>query len=83
MPELFLTYEELVALTGFKQTKGHIRWLDRQGWRYVLTRSCQPRVARDYFLNRMGLSPRQSGYTGRDVAAASIEEPDFGALDRL
>lgn len=83
MSPLFLSHEELVDLTGFKQTKGHIRWLERHGWRFALTRSMQPRVARDYFLNRMGLPPSRSGYTGRDVASVSMEEPDFSALDRL
>ncbi len=82
MSGLFLSHDELVELTGFKQTKGHVRWLQRNGWRYALTRSQQPRVARDYFLNRMGLPPSRSGYTGQDHAALSVEEPDFGALDR-
>lgn len=83
MNELFLSHGELVELTGFKQTKGHVRWLQRNGWRYVLTRSMQPRVARAYFLNRMGLPPARSGVAGQAHQAVAVEEPDFSALDRL
>jgi hypothetical protein len=83
MSTLFLSHDELTELTGFKQTKGHVRWLERHGWRFALTRSEQPRVARDYFLHRMGMTPSRSGYTGQDHAALSVVEPDFGALDRL
>jgi hypothetical protein len=83
MSGLFLTHEELTELTGFKQTKGHIRWLERNRWRFVLTRSQQPRVARDYFMDRMGLSRSQSGYDAKAPHPAAVEEPDFSALDRL
>lgn len=29
-----MSHDELVELTGFKQTKGHIRWLQCNGWRF-------------------------------------------------
>nr|WP_316641754.1 DUF4224 domain-containing protein [uncultured Roseateles sp.] len=83
MSALFLTPAELVELTGFKQTKGHVRWLDRYRWRYVLTRSEQPRVARDYFLDRMGIPRSQTGFSDKVNQAAALEEPDFSALDRI
>lgn len=83
MSMLFLTPAELIELTGFKQTKGHVRWLDRNRWRYVLTRSEQPRVARDYFLDRMGLPRSATGFNAKLNQAISIEEPDFSALDRM
>ena len=83
MSALFLTHEELTELTGFKQTKGHIRWLERNRWRFVLTRSEHPRVSRDYFLDRMGLPRSHSGYDAKAPHHAPAEEPDFSALDRL
>ena len=83
MSMLFLTPAELVELTGFKQTKGHVRWLDRNRWRYVLTRSEQPRVARDYFMDRMGLPRSATGFSDKVNRAAALEEPDFSALDRM
>lgn len=82
MNGLFLTHDELVELTGFKQTKGHVRWLEKHRWRFALTRSQQPRVARDYFLDKMGLPRSSSGFTGQVNHAAALEEPDFSALDR-
>lgn len=83
MSSLFLTPDELTELTGFKQTKGHVRWLEKHRWRYVLTRSEQPRVARDYFMDRMGSPRSQTGSTGQVNHAAALEEPDFSALDRI
>lgn len=84
MSSLFLTTEELIELTGFKQTAGHVRWLERNRWRFVLTRSQQPRVARAYFLHRMGL-PASHGADATAAAsqAAALQEPDFSALDRF
>lgn len=83
MSTLFLTPDELTELTGFKQTKGHVRWLDRNRWRYVLTRSQQPRVARDYFMDRMGMPRSRSGFNPKAHSAAHNEEPDFSALERI
>jgi hypothetical protein len=83
MSALFMTTEELTELTGFKQTKGHVRWLERNRWRFVLTRSEQPRVARDYFMDRMGLPRSSTGFTGKVNQAETQEEPDFSALDRI
>jgi hypothetical protein len=83
MSGLFLTPEELTDLTGFKQPKGHVRWLERNRWRFVLTRSDLPRVARDYFLDRMGLPRSQTGFDSKARQAAAPVEPDFSALDRI
>jgi hypothetical protein len=83
MSGLFLTFEELTDLTGFKQTAGHVRWLERNRWRFVLTRSNQPRVARAYFLHRMGLPASHGANAGAPDQAAALQEPDFAALDRF
>ena len=50
-----LTHEELAALTGYPSYRGQRRWLDEHGWRYVVARDASPRVARAYFLMRMGV----------------------------
>ena len=83
MSSMFLTPDELTELTGFRQTKGHIRWLDRYRWAYALSRTEQPRVARDYFLQRMGLRRHGPSEAEQAHQAATLEEPDFSALDRL
>ncbi|HEX5684858.1 MAG TPA: DUF4224 domain-containing protein [Ideonella sp.] len=83
MSSMFLSPDELTELTGFKQTKGHLRWLDQYRWAYALSRNLQPRVAREYYQQRMGL--RRSGPSETEQArhAAALEEPDFSALDRV
>jgi hypothetical protein len=81
-PGLFLTHEELTELTGFKTPSGHARWLDKNRWRYVLTRSQQARVSRDYFLERMGSTKTRTGAATMDNHAAAMVQPDFAAMGR-
>lgn len=83
MSDLFLTHDELTELTGFKTPRGHAKWLDRNRWRFVLTRSQQARVSREYFLDRMGLSRGKTGSTEQVNHGATLVEPDFSALDRM
>ncbi|MEK8087010.1 DUF4224 domain-containing protein [Aquabacterium sp. A3] len=83
MSDLFLTAEELTELTGFKTSAGHAKWLEKNRWRYVLTRSMQPRVSREYFLDRMGLPRGKTGSTDQLHQFAQVVEPDFSALDRM
>lgn len=83
MSAAFLTHEELTELTGYKQVKGHMRWLDRYRWRYALNRYERPLVYRDYFLERMGLSRNPAAAADEAKALAAAEEPDFSALDRM
>lgn len=45
MNDLFLTPAELRDLTGFKAPHRPVRWLDRNRWRFVLTRRHAPRAA--------------------------------------
>lgn len=78
MSALFLTSDELEELTGFKSALGQARWLDQNRWRYALTCSKKPRVARDYFHERVGA--RAGGTSGNQRATA--EQPNFAALDR-
>lgn len=83
MQGLFLTPAELIELTGFKTSGGHARWLEKNRWRFVLTKSMQPRVSRDYFLERMGSTRGKTSSTERENHAAALVEPDFSALDRM
>lgn len=79
----YLTPAELTELTGYKQTKGHIRWLNKYRWRYALHRTERPLVFREYFLDRMGLSRNLDTLPNAINAAAALQEPDFSALERL
>ncbi len=83
MQGLFLTPDELVDLTGFKTSGGHARWLEKNRWRFVLTRSKQPRVSRDYFLERMGSTRVKTGASDLATQAAALVEPDFSSLNRI
>lgn len=80
MSSLFLSADELEELTGFKSARGQARWLDQHRWRYALNRNREPRVAREYFQERVGA--RSAGLAGLAAAAATLEQPDFSALDR-
>jgi hypothetical protein len=82
MNELFLTREELVELTGFRAAHCQVRWLDRNRWRYALTRRKEPRVARQHFQERMGCSVASTTHAASLNFAAAIEQPNFAALDR-
>lgn len=77
---LFLTTEELEELTGFKSAHGQARWLDQHRWRYALTCSKKPRVARDYFNERVGARSMAPISAANQLGAA--EQPNFAALDR-
>jgi hypothetical protein len=79
MSTLFLTRDELVELTGFKSALGQTRWLDKNRWRYALTCSKKPRVARAYFQERIGA--KSMAPTAIDLLSAA-EQPNFAALDR-
>ncbi len=80
---LFLSHDELTELTGFKTPRGHARWLERNRWRFVLTRSQQVRISRDYFLERMGSTRVRTGVATMENHAAELVQPDFAALDRF
>ena len=80
MSGLFLSPAELHELTGFKSAKWQARWLDQNRWRYALARNREPRVARDYFQERIGARP--AGSIGQVNTVLNQEQPNFAALDR-
>ena len=82
MNELFLTAAELAELTGFRAAHCQVRWLDRNRWRYALTRRKQPRVAREHFQERMGCGTKAATHASAINLAAAIEQPNFAALDK-
>lgn len=82
MKALFLTREELAQLTGFKAAHCQVRWLDRNRWRYALTRRNEPRVARDHFNERMGCGRPALSHADAINHGAAAVQPNFAALDR-
>lgn len=83
MNDLFLTRTELVDLTGFKAAHCQVRWLERNRWRFALTRRNEPRVARDHFNSRMGCGAGKApGHADQINHAALLEQLDFSALNR-
>ena len=82
MTETFLSGAELRDLTGYRAPHCQTRWLERNRWRFALTRRNEPRVARDYFNERMGCGPRAMGHGQAINEAAQAAQPNFAALDR-
>ena len=81
MSAIFMTPGELAELTGFRAPHCQVRWLDRNRWRYALDRNSRPKVAREYFGERLGV--RASLDVNQVNHAATLEQPNFAALDRL
>ncbi|MGU9813158.1 DUF4224 domain-containing protein [Pseudomonas sp. LF052] len=53
-----LAEEELAAITGYMIRSGQIAWLNRNVWKYVLTRARRPVVGRVYArLKLAGVKP--------------------------
>lgn len=70
----FLQPDELQALTGFKLPGRQCRWLSEGGWRFIISGSGRPVVARTYAEKMLGC---------RDIAPANDNPtPNFGALLR-
>ena len=82
MSATFLTPAELVDLTGFKARHCQVRWLERNRWRFAMTRRKEPRVARDHFNDRMGCGGRAATHADAVNQAAGAAQPNFAALDR-
>lgn len=77
---LFLSAEELAELTGYCSALGHVRWLDRNRWRYAMDRNNRPRVLRAYFEDRLGLA--SSAAAVQQAPAVNVAQPNFAALAR-
>jgi len=53
-PSLFLTVEELIALTGRKSCRHQLHWLETKGWRHEVNAAGKPIVSRAYAESRLG-----------------------------
>lgn len=71
---LFLLPEEIEELTGFKSAGRQCRWLHEGGWRFVISGSGRPVVARKYAEKMLGC--------GDDEGRQHPPRPNFGALLR-
>lgn len=69
-PRVFLTADDLYALTGYKRAKAQVEWLRARGWIFELDGDERPVVLRKYAEARMGGA----------VEAHSLAAPDFSAI---
>lgn len=70
---IFLTSDELVALTGFKMPARQVTWLRSKGWRFEINGNRRPIVARKYAENMLGCGvPEERSY-----------RPNFNAMQRM
>jgi Domain of unknown function (DUF4224) len=65
--DMFLSSQELQRLTGYARSSAQIRWLRRNGWRFIVNALGAPVVALAEFNRHM--------VGGK--AAAATEEPNF------
>lgn len=52
---LLLSEGDLHELTGYVRPDAQIRWLKKNGWKFVVTGFNRPRVSKDYAESRLGL----------------------------
>jgi hypothetical protein len=70
--DLFLTRDELIQLTGYRQRRRQVAWLQARGYTVEVNGRGAVLVLRDHVRHVLG-GP------GQDSAA---EQPDFTALDK-
>lgn len=69
---LFLLPGEVEELTGFKSAGRQCRWLAQKGWRFVVSGSGKPVIARKYAEKMLGCG----------VEEDQRPRPNFGAILR-
>ena len=68
--DLFLTHDEVGALTGYKTNARQVEWLRTKGWRFEISGNRRPIVARKYAEKMLGCgTPEPASYM-----------PNFAAL---
>lgn len=75
-PGLFLTDDELKALTHAVRSPTQIEWLRNNRWLFEISRTGKPRVARAYLERRM-----VGGEQVHEIAPAEPPAHNFAALD--
>jgi hypothetical protein len=51
---MFLTREELIQLTGYKNPSAQMRWLQREGFYFRVAADGRPRVLKEAVINILG-----------------------------
>lgn len=68
----FLSKDELITLTGYKDIPYQLSWLDNNGWIYIVNSRGKPVVGREYCNTRMA---------GAQIIGNRIEQlPDFSKI---
>lgn len=70
-PPLFLEWEEVATLTGYKLSTHQIKWLRSKGWRFELNGNRRPIIARKYAEKMLGCG---------GIEEPSRPQPNFNAL---
>lgn len=69
---MFLTSDELYALTDLRQKAKQAEWLRARAWPFELSASGRPKVLREYATKRLGGT--------HDSAPAAVITPNFEVL---
>jgi hypothetical protein len=73
-PDFFLAPVEVEVLTGYRSPVRQRKWFSEKGWRFVMSGSGRPVIARKYAEKMLGCGDADEGH----VPPA----PNFGALLR-
>lgn len=73
-PEFFLDPVEVEVLTGYKSPVRQRKWFSEKGWRFVMSGSGRPVIARKYAEKMLGCGDTDEGHCA--------PAPNFGALLR-
>lgn len=71
LPSLFLAWDEIEILTGYKLPSHQTKWLRLKGWRFELNGNRKPIIARKYAEKMLGCASET-----RDT----FPRPNFNAL---
>ena len=52
--KMFLSKEEMIELTGYKNRPGQIRWLVERGYKFEIARDGRPRVLKAAIIKALG-----------------------------
>ncbi len=66
---IFLTKNEIVELTGYKYPGKQISWLSQQGFKFIVSSDCCPKVLRDHICQVLGSKEKISRQTRPNRAA--------------
>ena len=66
---MFLTDDEVPTLTGYQLAGWQIRWLKSHGWRFEVSATGRPVIARAYVEQRMGGSQQAASGVSLNLEA--------------